>query len=333
MSAWRKWVALLSRTEPGTALALTRIGAGLCVVVPMVTVVMAGQVPFLWFDVADGGYRALEGGPWLVALLGGPTPSTVWSLIVVTLLAGGAVTVGVASRPAAFLALQGFNAVSSINGHAGGADDMLLTNLLWLLVLTDAGATLSLSCRLRTGRWTSDRPVGTWVRYLVIFQLVVLYASSGSQKVSSYWVPGGDFSALYYILQQPTWQRFDMSWLATWFPLTQVGTALTWWWEVSAPLLLLALWYSETRARSGRIRAFFNRVHWRTVFAGYGVTMHLLIFVLMKVGPFSWVAISFYPCLFQPDEWRLVGARLTRWARAEDGVNASAKMNHSDTRA
>lgn len=310
------WVAVLDRREPGLALAVFRIAVGLCVLYTVGTVVWNGMVPVLWLDREFGGYLELKRTWWLVDRLGGARPEVVWGLVAVSVLAGLALTLGIAARLAAFVALQGVLALTWINSSAGGSYDDLTSNALWLLVLANSSATLSLRARLRTGRWTTDALVPAWPRYLVIFQIVVVYFSTAVQKLSAYWTPGGDFSALYYILQQPTWQRFDMRWLAPFFPLTQVMTAATWLWEIGSPLLLLAFWYRDTRARAGWLRATLNRLDFRKLYAAFGVLLHLGIAALMEVGPFSWITLSYYLCLWSPDEWRSLFRSATPRARA-----------------
>lgn len=324
MKTWRRWVALLDRREAGTSLALFRVAIGLCVLGTIGTVLAHDLVTVLWVDREWGGYRSLGKGSWLVELLGGPRPAVIWALVAVSLVGGLLLTVGLASRLGALLSLQGVLALTWVNGHAGGSYDDLLTNALWLLLLADAGATLSLSCRLRTGRWTSERPVPSWPRWLAVLQLVLMYASSGSQKLSSYWVPGGDFSALYYILQQPSWQRVDMRWVAPWFPVTQAATALTWAWEVSSPLLLWVYWLRLTEHRPGRLRALVRSHDPRLLFAGIGVPMHLGTLLLMNVGPFSALSLSYYLCLWHPDEWRALGPRLAGWLKRPGMAAASS---------
>jgi hypothetical protein len=303
IAAWSRWARFLDDREPGTSLALVRIGSGLCVAGAVAAVVLAGAVPVLWLGPEHGGYT-VPATPWLFRWLGGVTPTTVWGLVAVTLAAGLCLAVGLGGRLPALVALLSYPALVGINLDAFGAYDLVISNALWLLVLARSTATLALDCRLRTGRWTSDEPVPAWPRYLAIYQLVLIYWSTGAHKLSSAWVPGGDASALYYILQQPTWQRWDMSWLAWAYPLTRAATLLTWLWEVSAPLLLLALWYRATADRPGNLRALFNRVNYRRWFVLFGLGMHLGILVLMEVGPFSFIVLSFYPCLYRPEEWR-----------------------------
>lgn len=311
---WSRWVLLLAEREPGTALALFRAACGVDVLWSVGSVVRHGMVPVVWMNPADGGYAPVGPGSWLFDLLGGVNPTTVWSVVGLALLSGVLLVAGFGGRVTALVALQSYKAVTGLNGNAAGAYDWLLTNALWLLVLARSTATLSADCRLRTGRWLSAEPVPAWPRYLAVYQIVLAYWSTGMHKLSRAWMPADGYSALYYILQEPTWQRRDMSWLAWVYPLTQVATATTWAWEVGAPLLLLVLWYRRTRDRPGRLRALCNRLPLRGLWVAVGVLMHAGILLFMEVGPFSWVALSYYVCLFHPDEWQ----RLGRWLWRKD---------------
>jgi hypothetical protein len=300
---WSRWLGLLARREAGTSLALFRIACGLVVFSTILDPLLRGVLADVWLDQRDGGYRELATPPWLFRLLGGVHPATLWLVVACLLASSAALVLGLGGRLTAFVVLQLYLAVSHINWHTGGCDDKLIGNALWLLVLSRSTATLSLDCRLRSGSWTSTRLVSAWPRYLAIYQLVLVYFTAALQKVSIHWSPAGGFSALYFILQEPSWQRWDMSWLAWVYPLTQLATAATWLWELSAPLLFLDFWYRGTRERPGRMRALFNRLNFRRLFVVLGVLMHLGVFVLIGLGPFTWITLSFYVCLYHPDEW------------------------------
>ncbi len=302
---WCRWVRFLDQKEPGTTLALWRIAVGLCLFGTVAAVVLAGAVPALWMGPGEGGYT-VPNTPWQFRLLGGVTRANVNAVIAVTLLASMLTAVGLGGRWPVLVALQGFIGLFMLNPGATGSHDAVVTNSLWLLFLSRGTATLSLDCRLRTGQWTNDTPVPAWPRYLAIFQLVLIYATTGMQKVSATWTPVGGFSALYYILQQPTWQRWDMNWAAWVYPLTQIGTAVSWVWEITSPLLLLALWYRATPERPGRVRRLFNRINFRRVFVLIGLAVHLGILACLEVGPFSWIMLSMYLCLYRPEEWKRV---------------------------
>ena len=134
-----------------------------------------------------------------------------------------------------------------------------------------------------------------------------MYASTAAQKLSAYWTPGGDFSALYYILQQPTWQRVDMRWLGRFFPAHAGGDG--------EHLALGA--FRDTRTAPGRLRALFNRLDFRLWYAAFGVMLHLGIQVSMEVGPFSFITLSYYLALVHPDELASLGRSLRRVFRAD----------------
>ncbi|MEQ1503274.1 MAG: hypothetical protein ABMB14_13640 [Myxococcota bacterium] len=324
--AWTRWVDRVAATESATSIALFRIGIGLGALLTIGSVASRGLVPVLWVDRALGGYRALGDGPWLVSALGGPNPTVVWGLVAVALVGAALLTLGIGGRVVAFATLVACTNLVSINAHAGGSYDDLLTNGLWLAVLGGGEATLSVTARIRTGAWWPPAEVLAFPRWLTAWQLVLMYHTTGLQKVSAYWVPGGDASALYYILQQPEWHRRDMSALAYVFPLTQLATTVTWLWEVTAPVWLLATWYGATRDRPGWLRAWSNRLHLRTVYAAIGIGMHVVIWATMEVGPFSPLSLAFYVAMVHPEEWERLAAR---WlpARLRPGLPADGAVS------
>jgi hypothetical protein len=307
---WAAWVSLLDRREPGDALALFRIAVAVVVLWALLAMVTSGLTGVLWVDRAWGGYRSLGDGPYLVRWLGGPTPGVIHAVLTGTLVSGALLLLGLGGRLTAFVTLQGYVALIRLDGNASGASDILVTNALWLLVLARSTATLSLDCRLRTGRFCSADEIPAFPRYLAVLQLVAMYWATGVQKLSVAWFPAGSYSALYYILQEPAWQRFSMIWAARLYPLTQLATAVTWIWEVTAPLLLLVYYFRDTRGQPGRIRAAANRRDLRKPWSLVGVTLHVLILVAMDVGLFSQIALAFYLCLWQPAELRAAGAWL-----------------------
>ena len=305
---WSRWVARCSKVERGDTLAAVRIAVGLAVLVNVGSAIVAGVPEFAWFGLEHGGIhtRRSELLPWFVRMLGGPTPSAVWATLAATCVAGLAVLVGWQHRIAALVAGQGLVALRMLHPHASGSYDPLMTNVLWLLVLCDASATASLRCRLKTGAWTSEQPVAAWPRYVLVFQLTLIYTMAGIQKVSASWMPW-DRSALYNILQMPAWSRFDMQWLAHPLPyaLSELATVAVWTFEVSWPLLLLSLILGRPApASAGLVRRALARFDLRWVYGGFGLLMHLGIAVLMVVGPFHWAMAAYYLALFRPDELR-----------------------------
>lgn len=311
MRVWQRWVDRCASTADATTLALFRIAVGLGTWWTLGSVVVAGLVPVLWLHRDHGGMLPLQ-GTWLVQALGGPTPEVVYGLLGLALAGATALVLGVGGRPVALVTALATTALVDTNGHAGGSYDELLSNALWLVFLARGDATLSLSARWRTGQWWPEADALVFPRWLGIWQLCLMYGTTGLQKVSAYWVPGGEASALYYILQQPTWHRFDMQWVAWVFPLTQVATTVTWLWEVTAFLWILWVYYAETPDRPGRLRAWSRRWHLARAYALVGLLMHLMIFVTMEVGPFSPLSLAFYVLLVPPETWRRLSARLNR---------------------
>jgi hypothetical protein len=302
--AWSRWVRMLDHREPGTPLALFRIATGLCALHMVTSVVRNDLVRVLWLDKPYGGFHTMPTKlPWLISALGGARPDVIWAVIAGCLVASSCLILGVGGRVAALATLFTLGNLTAVQDNASGSYDELIENALWLLFLAPNDATLSLSCRLRTGKWWSTEPVVAWPRYLVIVQIVIVYWTTGLQKVSSYWTPGGDFSALYYIFQQPTWQRFDMEWVAYFFPFTQLSTFVTWTWEVCAPLWLLAFWFRGTRARPGKLRAYFNAWDVRFWYAAVGWIFHAGLILFMDVGPFSLVSLCYYLAFWHHDEY------------------------------
>ncbi len=196
---------------------------------------------------------------------------------------------------------------------------MLIRNVIFLLAFSSAHRVWSLDARIRTGSWRGDgRPVPAWPRYLLIIQLVILYFTAGVQKVASSWTPFGGFSALYIAMRDPAFAMGPQPWLDTLYPATQLLTASTWLWEWAAPLLLLSLYYRDTRERPGRLRTVLNRLSFRTNYLLIGVVFHVGTALTLQLGIFPWAVISIYPACFHPDELRsvLVRVKQNRWISA-----------------
>ncbi|MEM7135222.1 MAG: HTTM domain-containing protein [Myxococcota bacterium] len=310
--AWGAWVKLWSTREQAFGWAVFRIGIGLCLLYSMLSILSAGLVDFLWVDVEYGGYRVTDPLEILLIDLGPARPTIVNGIFAVTLAGAICVVLGAGGRVATFVTLQGYLCLTRINFETVGSDDALLTNALWLLFLCDATGTLSVRCRRRTGRWTSEAQVGAWGRYLGVFQLVIVYTFAGLNKTNTQWVPWGKLDGLYRVWMDPVWLRFDMNWVPYVYPLTQVGSAVTWIFETFSWVILWVLYLRHTRDRPGVMRAVFNRWDLRKVFLVVGASLHLGIFATMDVGPFSLVSLTFYVCLFQPNEVASAFGRIGR---------------------
>lgn len=292
MKLWRAWVDRLARVEEGTSLALVRIAVGLVVAWDLGHTWASGALGLLWGDVRETaeGYRTFDTGG-LFDLLGGPHLDAVRAVTAVTMAAAGMLVLGIAARPAAFVALQGCIALFALNPLAGGGHDRVITNALWLLVLADSARTLSVGARLRTGRWVDPTPIRAWPRDLLVFQLVVMYTTTGLQKVAPEWFPWGGLLAVHNMLLEPAWARFDLApYLGALGPLTKASTLATWLWEATFWVCGLAVLRGWGRVRDGYVLL--------------GVAFHVGLLLVADLGPFSPISLALYPALYRPDEWR-----------------------------
>jgi hypothetical protein len=319
---WRRWVDRMATREPGTALALFRITLAVICLHTVLDVWASGVAGWVWVGPADAGVSGVRGGHWLIQALGGVSLGTTHTLMGLAAAGSVSVLLGLGHRLGALVALQAFLALFSMNGSSGGGHDKLITNALWIVLLAPASETLSVWCRLRTGRWTSTRPVVAWPRYLLVFQIAFVYTMTGLQKLGVDWMPWGGFQAVYKSLLLPSWARGDWSAVAWVFPLTQVATVVTWWWESTWPLVLLALWFRSTRTRPGRLRALSNRLDLRTLYVVTGIAMHGTVELFLNVGPFSLISMSYYVACFHPDE-------LSRMGRSVRGLLARPRPPRS----
>ena len=311
--AWWAWLRWLEAREAGTTLAVLRIAVAVVVLGTLASVAMADLVDVLWVDTAHGGYRRLAGSHFVLRLLGGARPEVMWSLLAVASAGAVALLLGLGGRATAAITLTAFHPLVTVNADASGGSDGMITNALWLFVLGDATATLSLDCRRRRGTWRSDTQVAAWPRHLFVLQLVIVYTATGLHKMSIDWVPGGTHAALWWVFHDPTWCRFDLrDVVARAYAITQFASATTWWWEVTAPVWLVAFWLRATSDRAGRLRALVRRVDPRLVFTAIGVTLHVGILFTLEVGPFSWISLAYYLALWSPAEIERAGARLLR---------------------
>lgn len=330
------WAALcerLHRREVGTSLALFRIGLGLALLAIVQPILATGVHALVLLAPAEGGYKPLAAN-WLLDLLGGATCVGVERLLVAAMLAGGALVLGLGGRLTALVTLQLGVALYRLNPEVAGGALKLWIDGAWLAVLANTTATLACDCRLRTGRWWSERTVAAWPRYLAVHQLVVVYTMTGVQKLAGVaWTPWGDFAAVYQVLLQPSWQRIDMAFIAPLYPLLQGLTVLTLVFEIGAPVWLLAAWYRDTRERPGRLRAACNRVDLRRVWALIGVGLHLGIELCLEVGSFGLVTLSFYACLWHPGAWARCATHAKARARAVSARCSSLVDSGRATRA
>ena len=301
---WQRWTAWLTAEEDALPLALCRVICAGTVALHVGRFVLTGAADAALLHADYGGLSYTHG--WLEPV-GGATIASLRILCAVCAIAGTSAALGLFTRPSLAVTWLSLRAITSLNPSAHGSYDSLLIDTLFVLMLSDCGKALSLDARLRG----KGGPAMRWARFLLVFQLGLLYIGSGITKLSASWVPGGSADALWYILQQPTWARFPG--LPLWsFPVTQVATTLTWFYEVGGPLLFFAIVLEQIEPRRRwlrRLKERLERVHFVSIYLAFGAAMHVGIELTMEVGPFSLAALALYPAALGP---RRIEA-LVRW--------------------
>ena len=298
MSVYR----LLLTREPAHAVAVIRIVYGIAFAAHFANLLRTGVWRWVWLPPDQGGLVPLVHGRLeaLVAVTATSVQATIWVAMICAVL----LALGVATPLANLGLVVTFAALHELGPNAGGSYDHLGGAVLWVLLFSGAGGAWSVDAWLRRRRGLAEADAPAGIRWLLVWQLVCMYDSTAWHKLSASWLPLGNMDALWYILQQPTWQRGNMEWLAPLYPLTRLGTFGTWCFEHLSPALLLAAWYRHSRLRAGWLRAQFNRVDWRLPYLFAGVVLHLGIEATMEVGAFTPLTLGLYAACFSGDEVR-----------------------------
>lgn len=145
-------------------------------------------------------------------------------------------------------------------------------------------------------------------RYLGVFQLVVMYVSTGLAKNGNgWWYP---WDAVYLALQRWPYVRWgELPWLADVFPLTQVATVASWWWEVL--FVVLGAWFLAHWGWLGtRLEVHASRFDLRWPFLGTGLVVHGVLALFLNLGTFTAVTLAFYLLCLDPPAGKGVPAQV-----------------------
>lgn len=313
----RRWIAFWDRREAPTSLALVRIFVGAAVLADLLIAWQLDLVPDIWVPPPLGlGYGATGSRlPWSVSWFG-TSPTAIlgiwlWAVLSALMLATGTLT-RVAGWSLAFASAQ----LSLISPNADRGIDDLLRIAAALLGLSGAGARWSVDAWVRGAlRRPPVEQVPAWPRYLLLVQLLWVYASAVQHRGDEDWWPHGGLSALGKILSDPHLSRVPPGWLEPVYPLTKLGTFATMLFELSAPLVLLWTWYERTPRWPGKLRRWVVLLRVRWVWIGVGISFHLGIALSMRLGMFPFGMLALYPALLHPDE---IGAGLRKLIDAAD---------------
>lgn len=313
MNSLRWWVSLWDRREGPQPQALVRIFLCVVLVVDWVYLRWLGLVTPLFAPAAFGGMgmpmQRTAAGLWLYEALPPQWVAEVsWWLVLGLMLMVG---VGLLTRLSALLLVLLLAQLAIALPGADRGIDMLNRNILLLLVFAHSHRVWSVDAWLWRGG--AAHLVPAWPRYLIMMQVVVLYFTAGVQKVATSWSLFGGYSALYIAMRDPAFAVFSPEFLRAVYPLTQVLTAGSVAWEWLAPCLLLALYFRDTRTRSGRLRRTFLRLHIRSWYLFFGFCFHVGTAFGLQLGIFPWAVLALYPACFHPDEvesaWRRIRRR------------------------
>lgn len=305
------WAATWDRRESPSGLALLRICLGGLLCLEFLGILQLGLADVLYATVEEGGLAqpSPQRTLWWFDLVGtGPTQARVLVWILAAVSAG--FMVGVATPVCAAVLLLLYAQTAQIFPYGDRAIDVVLRNALAILVFSRAGAAWSVDARLRTGRWAgSGADIPAWPRYLIVLQLIVMYCTAGLQKFADPWWPWGGFSALYLILNDWAYAKYPFDWLIhqPFYAFTQIGTAVTMFFQITYPILL---WhYFPPASPPGRVRQWLERWHVHWLWIAVGAVFHVAIGFTMALGIFPWGMMVLYLAYLHPDELaRLVPA-------------------------
>ena len=312
---WPWWVGIWDRREVPWSLALVRIGVATMLLVDLLAFARLDLVELLWVGVEHDGFSTgtTQKVVPIVFRLFEPDVGTAWMLWGACVLGCLGSALGVFTRASLLWLVFWYSQTAGVMDPADRGIDTMIRNVVLLLAFSPTGKVLSVDARVRTGSWFGDgQAEPNWTRYLLILQLVAMYWLAGIQKLAGSWTPFGGYHALYYILLEPHVARAPFPWVHSIIPALQVGTAITHIWEWTAPAILLAYVYRDTRSRPGRLREFFNSKGVLWWFVAVGAFFHLAIAATLRLGIFSWVMLSLYPVWWHADELTAFARRLRR---------------------
>ena len=308
LNPWSWWVHQWSRTESAIPLALFRIAVSMVVVLDAISLLAAGVLDPLYMPIAEGGFAPANRFDAPLLWMLDHTAATTTGLCGAMLVLGVLALIGLGGRITHLALLQVVLAWHALPMDIGGGYDRLLTNALWLLVLGNCTATLSVDCWRKHGRWVSDDQVGVMARYLAVAQLSILYAATGSLKTGPGWRHPWD--ALFHSLQIDTWARFEhLPWLGHAWEISQLGTIAALWWERC--FLVMLPWFAVHAGWfDKRARHWARREDLRWLILGYGLVVHGILGVFTNLGTFTTITLCFYLPFFTGEEFSRVWGRV-----------------------
>jgi len=227
--------------------------------------------------------------PWLAAHGVGDIagPALRWSLLFGFLC----LAAGIRTQAVAILMFFGSTGMIWWNSYPFSGAQQLLHNLTFPLLFAESGIVWSIDALLRARRGgdtrTDTQPV--WPLRLWQYQLAIMYLAAALWKMGNPdWRSG---TALHYVLNNLTFQRFPGVVPSSMFGATVALTYLTLAWELAFPVLV---WFRRTR----------------TVMLLIGLALHLGMWATLEVGAFMPTVLVAYVAFLDPHRTE---ARVQRW--------------------
>jgi hypothetical protein len=301
-SAFGRWVAFWDRREPATSLAFTRMLVGAVIFLDMLLAQHEGAARALLTPPPLGMGTGASSFPEFLpapSVLGSDVALFWWALV---LLASLLFAIGFLHKLAGLLLSVALINFARFDPN-GDAIDTLYRIVVPILALSGANGRYAVDAWLARKR---GRPlpilVPAWPRYLIVLQLLWMYFSAAHCRDDAAWWPQGGFSAIGNVMGDPHFARFAPGSLVSLYPLTQLATAVSMTFEMSAPLMVLFTWFR--REGGGRFGALARRWRIRWVWLAVGAALHLGIALTMTLGMFPFGVLALYPLFLHPDEYR-----------------------------
>ena len=302
----KRWTALWDHREHPRVIALVRVVLACSLLADFLRIQQLDMVVTLFGPHTEGGINNALERPVIPPLYRWFPASASTAVLVHAGVCLSALTfaLGLFTRASGLLLLLLHAQLALVLPLGDRGIEMLMRNVLLILLFSQSHRCYSIDAWRKTGSFAGDAtPIPAWPRHLVILQLVVVYGFAGFQKTGLDWTPMGEFSALYIVLQDPAIALFDHSrWTSNLYLGTQVATAMTMLFEVSAPLLLLVYHFRTTPEKGGRVRKWVlahNPHYW---WMGFGACLHIGIACTMALGIFPWAILGLYLAFLHPDE-------------------------------
>jgi uncharacterized membrane protein YphA (DoxX/SURF4 family) len=304
------YVRFLNEREAPHALAVLRMAFGVALMANIIEQLLLGDVTEFYAGIDHGGIFTFKynNTPYTLFRVLPLTAPVVYTVVLGQLVAACMLTLGLYTRAAAivcFLIQMTLFDRMVMFRHDG---DNVFRVVSWLMVLAPAGAAWSVDAAWR-GKGQTTIP--KWPRGMFMLQLALIYTRTGIVKMGSSWSFMDGWSALYLAVNLPGIARWPGDWAMTLYPITQVATFISKWFEVSFFLLPINVYLRRQTSHHYKniwIRTL-ARYDFRIPYLLIGLLMHLGIFVLLDIGLFSVVMVSLYAAYLTPDDVRAA----TRW--------------------